>query len=133
MRKWLVLGLFLLSAPVFAFECNPEGNQAEMNQCAKDDFDKADKALNKTYQELVSKIKTQGGDVIPLRDAQRAWIKFRDAELAMMFACESDDIRLCWGSMYPLLYFGEKSSLTEDRTEALQGYIDAGMNPAVGD
>jgi uncharacterized protein YecT (DUF1311 family) len=133
MKKWLVLGILLFSSSAFAFECNPEGNQAEMNQCAKEDFEKSDKALNETYGALVKKLEKQEGDVKPLRKAQRAWIAFRDAELDMMFACETEDMRVCWGSMYPLLYFGAKGDLTEERTEALQKYIDEGMNPAIGE
>jgi uncharacterized protein YecT (DUF1311 family) len=133
MKKWFLLGVLFLSTSAFAFECNYDGNQAELNQCARDDFDKADKALNDTYRSLVGKLEKQDGDVKPLRKAQRAWIAFRDAELDMMFACDDEDMRVCWGSMYPLLYFGAKSDLTEERTRELQKYIDEGLNPAIGE
>ena len=84
MKKFIYISIFLLSANVFADEgeikCNPAGNQIEMNRCAYEDFQKADKKLNETYQALIKKL----GDktyIKKLRESQRAWVKFRDAEL----------------------------------------------------
>ncbi len=61
-----------------------------------------------------------------LKAAQKAWIAFRDAEIAAQFACDEDDASLCWGSMYPMLVNGELQAMTEIRTERLQKYIDDG-------
>lgn len=131
-NKLLVfLSLFFLTTTAFAFKCDPAGNQAEMNQCAYDDFLKADKKLNEVYQAL---IKASAGDktyIKALRQAQRAWIKFRDAELKAMFSCAEEDIKLCWGSMVGMLYPNAKAALTEERTKKLQHYLDKGQNIAV--
>jgi len=127
----IYLSLFLLSSSAFAFECNPEGSQSEMNQCSYDDFLKADKALNEVYQAL---IKQSAGDktyITALRKAQRAWIKFRDAELDAMFSCPEEDIKLCWGSLVGLFYPNAKAELTEERTKKLQHYLDKGQNISV--
>lgn len=129
----IALSLCLLSTPAWAIKCNPEGNQSEMNQCAADDFAKADQALNETYQAIFKKYKDNKPYLKKLKQAQRAWIKFRDAELEAMFACDSDDMRVCWGSMYPLLMLGAKQALTENRTKHLNIYLEKGQNPAVGE
>ncbi|HHC74499.1 MAG TPA: DUF1311 domain-containing protein [Thiothrix sp.] len=127
----IALSLCLLSTPALALKCNPEGTQMEMNQCAADDFAKADQALNDAYQALRKKYKDNKPYLKQLKQAQRAWIKFRDAELAAMFACD-DEMRMCWGSMYPLLHLYEKETLTENRTKQLKLYLEKGPNPAAG-
>ena len=127
----LYVSIFLLSSSAFAFECNPEGNQAEMNQCAYDDFLKADRALNDVYQQLIKKSKGNKTYIKQLRKAQRAWIKFRDAELDAMFSCPEADIKLCWGSLVGIFYPTAKAELTEERTKKLQHYLDKGQNVSV--
>lgn len=46
-----------------------------------------DAALNETYQQVRDNFERVGGEdlTISLRDAQRAWIAFRDAECAMQY------------------------------------------------
>lgn len=111
-------------------QCNPEGTQMEMNRCAKDDYVAADKKLNATWKALLAKEKDNKAYIKSLRAAQRAWIKFRDKEIEAMFACEGDKIRVCWGSMYPLLYHSEMTEITEARTKRLQKYLEQGQNDA---
>ncbi len=113
-----------------AAQCNPSGSQPEMNQCALEDFEKADKALNQVWQQLLTKEKANPAYIKKLRAAQRVWISFRDAEVAAMFACEDSNPRWCWGSMYPLLYHIALSELTEARTQRLKLYLQDGQNPA---
>jgi len=124
----LILSLLLFSNSLLAIECNPDGTQIEMNQCAYDDFLKADKALNDTYQVLIKKSKGDKTYIKALRKAQRAWIVFRDAELDAMFSCADEAINLCWGSMVGLLYPNAKAEITRERTKKLQYYIDNGQN-----
>jgi uncharacterized protein YecT (DUF1311 family) len=52
-----------------------------MNVCAKDDFDKADKELNKTYFAVIKKEGDGSLFVEKLRVSQKAWLVFRDAEV----------------------------------------------------
>ncbi len=49
----------------------------------------ADKQLNAAYQRLVKSIRDEGGanadlDLESLRDSQRAWLKYRDAQVAFV-------------------------------------------------
>lgn len=125
MKKALtVLAMILLTANLHAFECKEDGNQQEMNQCAYEDYQKADKELNKVYQELKAKNKDDKKYLENLKKAQLAWIAFRDAEIATIFTCEEEDERICFGSMYPLLYNGEMKRLTEERTSQLKKLIE---------
>ncbi|MEZ5450520.1 MAG: lysozyme inhibitor LprI family protein [Thiolinea sp.] len=129
--------LFLLSTCLLAddggIHCNLAGNQMEMNQCALDDFTAADQQLNATWKVLLTKYREDRAFLDKIKAAQRAWISFRDAEVAAQFACEDADVRLCWGSMYPMLYHGEMTRLTRERTQRLQEYIDQGYNSTVGE
>ncbi|MFZ1388921.1 MAG: lysozyme inhibitor LprI family protein [Thiolinea sp.] len=109
-----------------AFKCNPEGNQAELNQCSYDHYQAADKQLNTTWKKLMAKFKDDKTATAKLKTAQKAWLVFRDAEIEAMFACEAQD-RTCWGSMEPMLRNGELTTLTQARTARLQKYIQEGL------
>jgi uncharacterized protein YecT (DUF1311 family) len=65
--------------------CNPNGSQSEMNMCAANDFAAADKALNTVYRDVVACSAGNPVFVGKLKDAQRQWIRFRDAELEARF------------------------------------------------
>lgn len=136
MKKVIALAvlalLSTLSTNLSAEGCNPEGTQMEMNQCAADDYAKADKELNQVWKALMTKEKDNKVYTDKLRAAQRAWIAFRDAEVAAMYACAEDNPRFCWGSMYPLLYNTELATLTEARTATLKRYLENGQTGAEG-
>lgn len=100
--------------------CNPEGNQLALNACARDEFSKADNDLNQAYQALIRKKADDKLFISKLRLAQKAWLVFRDAELEARFACAENDIKICWGSTYPMLFLSSKAALTRDRNIQLQ-------------
>lgn len=130
--KWLKLVItaaFLAAAlPAAAQEprCNPSGNQAELNACAADDFNKADKELNTTWQALLRKEAADQVFIAKLRAAQKAWLAFRDAELEAHFACEGNDSRMCWGSMEGMSFMMRKKDLTQQRTKMLKDMLEHG-------
>jgi len=106
--------------------CNKGGNQLELNACASDDFAKADKELNQTYQSLIKKEADDPLFISRLRLAQKAWLAFRDADLDARFACAEDDARICWGSMYPMSFVSRKAELTRERTKHLKQILKDG-------
>jgi uncharacterized protein YecT (DUF1311 family) len=59
------------------------------------------------------------GGAAALKDAQRAWITFRDK------ACEAEGYAMKGGSAEPLLVYGCMRLLTEERVGHLQGMLDA--------
>jgi uncharacterized protein YecT (DUF1311 family) len=113
-------------SPQPAFKCNDAGTQQELNACARDAFEEADRKLNETYQALIRKESANKVFIARLRQSQKAWILFRDAELEAIFACESQYENQCWGSMYPLDFLGHKKRLTDDRRSQLQLLLDPG-------
>ena len=105
--------------------CNPEGSQSEMNFCAADDFAKTDDELNSVYADVLACSIGNPSFTGNLKVAQRAWIRFRDAELDSRFPVgPGENDRVLYGSMYPMLFLGEKARLTKDRTAQLRTYIE---------
>jgi len=107
--------------------CDAPGTQVEMNLCAQEEFTAADRKLNEVYQTLLAKEAGNTPFLAKLRSAQKAWLAFRDAELAAMFACRERDPKVCWGSMYPMCYSGYMAKLTRERTQRLQQFLVQGQ------
>jgi uncharacterized protein YecT (DUF1311 family) len=124
-----VLALCLLAVPVAAQEidCSTAMAQSDLNQCAYQDWEQADAELNTVYKEVVAAYSALDADlpeelgsgVETLREAQRAWISFRD------LACEAEGFAMRGGSAEPLLVYGCMRALTEERIGHLQGMLDA--------
>lgn len=91
--------------------------QSEMNHCASEDARAADAELNHVYQDLLSKTKGDTNAAKKLRDAQRAWIAFRDAELLALYPAE--DKQREYGSIYPMCYAKMVTAMTKERTAQL--------------
>ncbi len=107
-------------------KCNDSGGQLELNVCARDDLAKADKELNQTYQSLIKKETDDPLFISKLQLAREAWLAFRDADLEARFACSEDNVRICWGSMYPMSLLFRKAELTRERTKHLQQILKDG-------
>jgi uncharacterized protein YecT (DUF1311 family) len=91
----------------------PEGRtQLEMNICAGDELARADTLLNERYQRLLQAIEPHR--VEPLRAAQRAWIRFRDAE------CGLEASEFQGGSMMPMVDTLCHAHLSRKRAEELE-------------
>lgn len=90
--------------------CNE--NQAQMAECATERADAADAELNQLYKELMSQ---QAADSKQqLRDAQKAWIVFRDKQCAW----EADQFK--GGSMRSMIYSDCLRRLTIHRNTYFQ-------------
>ncbi len=105
------------------------GIQREMNICAAHDLQKADDALNAQWTITRDKMKAQDeefaeyasgfdleqpGYFESLLEAQRAWLKYRDAH------CRLDGYNARGGSLEILLATTCRTALTEKRTEELR-------------
>lgn len=104
------------------YNCKNPQYQQEMNYCAYQDFLVADEKLNVVYRLAIAATKMmdgyyegdQQGAEQALREAQRAWVIFRDK------ACEVEGFVSRGGTMEPLLVSSCKAHLTEQRTEGLR-------------
>lgn len=123
MYRYLV-ALLLMTSPLSAQEvdCNNAMTQMDMNFCAAQSYGYADEDLNLAYQLARAQAKQmdeylQEGEVpsaTMLRDAQRAWITFRD------LACDVESTLVRGGSMQPLIYYSCLERETRNRTESLR-------------
>jgi uncharacterized protein YecT (DUF1311 family) len=74
-------------------------------------FDAADKKMNAAYQQLLDVLDGPGKS--SLREAQRAWLAWRDAQ------AEFDSHHLSNGKLRPLERYGSRTQSTEARTARL--------------
>ncbi len=128
MRYLALVALSLIGQPAFAQEiaCNPEGNQQEMNFCARDEYEHENAELEKALNEMFpfatrydEDLKNLGEDGRPgyeetLRKAQRAWIEYRDA------FCDFEGFQARGGSLEPMLQFNCLARVTKVRADELR-------------
>ena len=93
--------------------------QRDLNDSAGSESAKAERELNATYQGILKKYAGDPAFIGRLRTAQRAWLKFRDAQLEMRFP--PSDLT---GSAEPMCYASYKAELTQARTRQLKVWLD---------
>lgn len=130
----LVATLFLIG-PALADErpdCIDPQTQMEMTYCASDDYQKADADLNALWPDIVAAARQNDEYVVDmarergvpttlqaLRNAQRAWIKFRDAQ------CEYEAYEVFGGTMQPMVGSLCLARLTRERIEVLSRALES--------
>jgi uncharacterized protein YecT (DUF1311 family) len=103
--------------------CNNEAQtQLDINHCGSLDFQSADKELNAVYTAVLEQHKTNTKFLEKLKAAQRAWLKWRDAEMEAVYP-EKDDPSY-YGSSFPACWNTQLSNLTQERTRQLQKWLD---------
>lgn len=140
MKRVALAALIVASGMTAAFaqedtpvDCANAMTQADMNQCAYLDFEKADKELNRVYkQALAAQVEADKeaaemneayvGAVKALKKAQRAWIDYRDGH------CDGVGYEAVGGSMQPMLIEGCRTQLTQARTKELKELIEGPGN-----
>ena len=106
--------------------CDDPQSQHEMNACAATDFEKADAELNVAWAEALADARVADAELdrdndqrptteAKLREAQRAWIVFRDAHCTVVGYDEARG-----GSMEPMVYDGCRAAVTRERTAQLR-------------
>jgi uncharacterized protein YecT (DUF1311 family) len=91
--------------------------QAAMNAQARAEFAKADAELNKTYEALLAKL-PDAESKQKLKESQRAWLAFRDAEAG--FA--ADQAR--GGSMAATICYETMKELNQQRIKQLKLHLE---------
>lgn len=111
-------------------DCVDPQSQMEMTYCAGVDYEKADADLNAIWPDIVAAAKANDEYVadmardrgVPttleaLRTAQRAWIKFRDAQ------CEYEAYEVFGGTMQPMVGSLCLARLTRERIQLLSSAL----------
>ena len=112
----LALPLVAFAASAADINCAKAITQTDMNMCADKDYQAADKKLNDIYRKVTTALDDATLQA-KLKTAQRAWIQYRDTECTFEVA-ENEG-----GSIYPLVYSGCLTRLTNARTKELQSYL----------
>jgi uncharacterized protein YecT (DUF1311 family) len=101
--------------------CGSLNTQSDMNDCAAREAHKADDALNSTYQEVLGKLKSDKTATARMVAAEKAWIAFRDAELAADWpVADGANPNLLYGSVHPFCYYNARTVLTLERLKTLK-------------
>lgn len=111
-------------------------SQRQMDECAGFQYKQADAHLNKVYRNAVQymtaglarahnqgdqkQIKYEGTAIASLKEAERAWISYRDIQ------CKAAAQQYEGGSMAPMIYSQCLTTLTEHRTADLKSIYEDG-------
>lgn len=100
--------------------------QSQMTEQACGDFMKADAELNRVYQQMLAAKAGDAAFLRAFREAQRAWIAFRDAHLKSIYPEPSP--REAYGSAVSMCQCGDLQELTAQRTKQLRKlWIEGGI------
>ena len=116
----VALAALLLAGGARAQDCGNAGTQMAMNVCAAQAYKAADAELNARYAEARAAMQRVPGGATALRDAQRAWIAFRDK------ACEVEGMQYEGGSIRPMIVASCLARLTGQRAEDLRALAGEG-------
>lgn len=89
-----------------------------MVQCVMQAYDAWDAELNRQYKSLMAKLNTQ--EQSALREAQRKWIAYRDAELEFSGLMHTN----LEGTLYKIFHAERVLALTKQRVLDLKSYGD---------
>ena len=125
----IVSGLLLNAAPAAAAEkdMSPEyltcmdkskGVTSEMLDCISAEYDRQDARLNENYKRLMSKLSTKRKE--GLLEAQRAWVKFRDANCRFYYDPEGGSAAHLAGTDCTLNATADRATELKDLTTPLE-------------
>lgn len=122
---WMVVTVLLIPYVTYGADqqaCDIHSStQADLNQCAADRLNMVDDELNRVYQAILKQYKAEHGFLEKLRNAQRAWLAFRDAELEARFPAE--DKQSYYGSTYSMCAAHFLVQRTQERIEQLREWL----------
>lgn len=100
-------------------DCSKAQTQTELNECACKQFQTSEAEMNRVYRELLSSRAKDSLVVAKLKNAQRAWLAFRNAQLELLYP-ETANPKLTYGSAFPMCHCMAKREMTEERTKQLR-------------
>ncbi|MES2206878.1 MAG: lysozyme inhibitor LprI family protein [Pseudomonadota bacterium] len=121
MKKYFLF--FLLSSPLYASNCNNAVTTPDINQCAKIEQEKVEVKLNLTYQDVIKRFSvpdTKDDKPSEIKEslvkAQRAWLKFREAD------CHAVYVQNQGGTIRTAMYIGCMQARAEQRIKELKQF-----------
>jgi uncharacterized protein YecT (DUF1311 family) len=120
--RTLTIVLLLVAMPLVAWaggDCKDPRVRYEDIACASEALNNADKQLNESYRALFASMDEEGK--AKLKEAQRAWIQFRDTDTALAYKNSGEG-----GSLGGLIATNHKLELTLDRARQLKEFSNVG-------
>jgi uncharacterized protein YecT (DUF1311 family) len=118
--------LVLAASPALAQEidCSTTMNQLDLNDCACEAYARADGRLNEAYAEAIAATRARDAQTgshheEALREAQRAWVTYRDRHCALV----AEHWGGGGGQAQPMIHAGCLESETDLQTETLHAYV----------
>lgn len=99
-------------------DCADADSQAAMNACFNASLERSDKQLNKLYKQLEARLSDDAQTKKLLVQAQREWVKYRDAE------CSFQTAGAAGGSVVPALVAMCMDNLTQSRVADFEDYLN---------
>ncbi|MEO7635263.1 MAG: lysozyme inhibitor LprI family protein [Sphingomicrobium sp.] len=126
----MILALLLVAADVPAAPDDEretacyEADQSQqgMNRCAGETYARADAALNIAWAKVVAAYKGDQEGSKLLLDAQRGWLKYREAQ------CRAAAIDSKGGSIWPMMVASCMADMTRRRTHELVVMVEGEAN-----
>ncbi len=123
LNRLIFLILLSVSTVSFALNCNgPLETQSDMNICSYQDYINVDKKLNKIYARILKKYKNYPAALQNTIRAEKAWIKFRDAQLEMKYPSLKKGC--FYGSIHPVIENWYLEKLTNQRIKQLEEILN---------
>lgn len=97
-----------------------EGADAKMKECLSVAYQAMDARMNAVYQLLIRQLRKPESASL-LRDAQRRWLSYRDAETKFAYAADPNQ----GGTAQGLASVDLAYALVKERTTALERYLDS--------
>lgn len=105
------------SAAYSACMAKAGGITSELSDCGGEELKKQNVRLNEAYKAAIARLSPD--KKIQLRDVQRLWIKYRDANCGMLYSFTG-------GTMDMLNGAGCELSMTQERADALEWFAENG-------
>lgn len=115
----LTLSLLLCSASSFAIDCQNAVTTPDLNECAAREQKAVEANLNQVYQRV---LKTVSAPKVRVQfvAAQRAWIKFREADCKAVYEQHAD------GTIRTVMYLGCMQNRAATRIKELEMFSGEG-------
>lgn len=117
MLKYFLLVMSLMTGVAYA------QTQVELSGDACSEYKQAEAELNSVYREVLATHKRDRAFEKKLKEAQLAWIKFRDAHLESIFPAANKQQE--YGSAFQMCYCGELAEITYKRIAQLKQWLAA--------
>lgn len=123
LRKIATVSFALLLGPAVNFSASNVAsaqNQMQLNKEACDEFKKSDAEMNAVYLRIRRDYRQNREFIAALKQAQLAWIRFRDAHLASLFPGDASQ----YGSINTMCRCTNLAEITKARTQVLNQWVE---------